>query len=561
MNAARLNIMLFSHICSSTHITGAEKLLLFFATELKGNHQCTLVVPNEGLLSTEARARGIPTLVVSYPNFYELYAPGPYFQDALDGFLQDGKSSLESVMKLLLEHRPDVVISNTCVNLMPVWAARVLGIPVGWMITEQIQSNRYTGHSIAMIAGNADWIIGISDATMQPFRGNGAEGKIRIMYPSWNESELEREGWPAYRSLKRQEIGWNDKAQVVGYVTSDIYPNKGLEHFIQMAIQLAPLHPEVCYLVAGKVTDEVYYNKCQEQIRSAGLASRFYIHPFEMQIQKLYPAIDLLVISSLIEEGFGMTALEGLIFGKAVVSYSAGGLNEILHLTGNSSFLVEKGNVQELAKVTSSLLVKGDELRAWGERNSTVVENAFGIGSYRNRVSEWLNQAAQALPALGPAPLPREALLRRPPLMARGSGPAVYLLERGYRYMFSDEAAFRRRGGAFERVLTLEQGHLVTLPSGPELDGLPVQPAVTSRRKRRRVKGKRKMKRWGRKNMQLKAHRKKGKGLLKARRVRLRRAARKAGAKRRSGRSTIRRKVRKAGRTRRSGRLGKKRKA
>lgn len=507
MSAARLKMMLFSHICSGTHITGAEKLLLFFANELKASHECLLVVPNEGLLSAEARAREIPTLVIPYPNFYEMYAPGPYFPQAMEAFIHDSRDALGGILGVLLEHRPDLIVSNTCVNLLPAWAAKALGIPVSWMITEQIQPTRQMSMAAAAISGCADWIIGISDASMQPFRGGGAESKIRILYPSWNEAELERDMWPYYRNEKRSEIGWDESLRVIGYVSSDIYPNKGLEHFIQMALQLAPVYPDTRFMVAGKPTDAVYYDKCLQMIRTAGLSTRFYIHPFEVQIQRLYPSMDLVVIPSLIEEGFGMTALEGLAFGKSVVTYSSGGLNEIMHLTGNSSFLVEKGSVRGLVQVVGSLLAGGDYIRGWGERNRTAAQDAFGIDSYRQRVNEWLQQADATRHLFGPAPLPQEALQRRPAVLVKGSAPAVYMLERGYKYLFPNEAVFRHWGGAFEQVCSLHDAHIAALPAGGELHAGHTAPVRVRRgkalRRRRRVS------RWGKGKRALAAARRK----------------------------------------------------
>lgn len=555
MTAIRLNIMLFSHICSGTHITGAEKLLLFFATELRVSHNCTLVVPNEGLLAEEARARGISTRVVSYPNFYEVYAPGPYFHQALEGFIRDNRAAVQSLLALMLEQRPDLAIVNTCVNLMPAWISRSLGIPVGWMMTEQIQSNRYTSYSTEVIHAYSDWIIGISHASLQPFRGTPGEGKIRILYPSWNDHELERELWPVYRAGKRTEIGWNDSHRIIGYVSSDIYPNKGLEHFIQMAIELGAAYPDLRFMVAGKMTDVGYYAKCLELIRLSGLLGRFYFQSFEMQVQQIYPAMDILVIPSLIEEGFGMTALEGLIFGKMVVTYSSGGLGEIMTLTDNGSYLVEKGNILGLTATVGSILAKGDVIQSWGARNSLAVEKAFGIGSYRQRLGDWLQEAAVRLPGLGPRPLPQEALQQKPPLLLKGSAPAVYLLEYGCRYLFPKEAVFRARGLRFDEVLTLDDGYLGRIPVAGVLgSGQSPHRGRTARRSgskaksgSRRAKGRRRtLKAWRGRGQRLLARRKRTIGA-----GRKRRSSPTSGRKGRGGAAAGRRTSRTSGTTRR----------
>ena len=558
MTAIRLNIMLFSHICSDTHITGAEKLLLFFATELRGSHDCSLVVPSEGLLAAEARARGISTIVISYPNFYEVYAPGPYFRQELEGFIRDNGDAVQSLLTLMLERRPDLAIVNTCVNLMPAWISRSLGIPVGWMMTEQIQSNRYTSYSTEIINAYSDWIIGISHASLQPFRGTPGEGKIRILYPSWNDHELERGQWSVYRSGKREEIGWNDSHRVIGYVSSDIYPNKGLEHFIQMAIDLGATYPDLRFMVAGKMTDVGYYAKCLEQIRLSGLLGRFYFQSFEMQVQQIYPAMDILVIPSLIEEGFGMTALEGLIFGKMVVTYNSGGLGEIMMLTGNGSYLVEKGNIRGLVDTVGSLLVKGAFIQSWGTRNSIAVERAFGIDSYRLRLGDWLQEAAGTLPALGPRPLPQEALLQKPALLLKGSAPAVYLLEYGCRYLFSEESVFRAKGFRFDEVLTLDDGYLGRIPMGGILgtdQSLPGRRAARRGGRKakagsRRTRGRRRtLKAWKGKGQRLLA-RKKRSAPPKGKRISPKAARRKGRSIAASGRSAghaKRRKIKKSG--------------
>lgn len=546
MTAIRLNIMLFSHICSGTHITGAEKLLLFFATELRSSHGCTLVVPSEGLLAEEARARGISTVVVPYPNFYEVYAPGPYFRQALEGFIRDNGNAVQSLLSLMLERRPDLAIVNTCVNLMPAWISRSLGIPVGWMMTEQIQSNRYTSYATEIINAYSDWIIGISHASLQPFRGTPGEGKIRILYPSWNEPELERGMWPVYRSGKRAEIGWNDSHRVIGYVSSDIYPNKGLEHFIQMAIDLGVAYPDLRFMVAGKMTDVGYYAKCLEQIRLSGLLGRFYFQAFEMQVQQIYPAMDILVIPSLIEEGFGMTALEGLIFGKMVVTYSSGGLGEIMTLTGNDSYLVEKGDIRGLIRTVGSLLEKGDFVQSWGTRNSIAVEKAFGIDSYRLRLGDWLQEMANTLPSLGPRPLPQEALLQKPALLLKGVAPAVYLVEYGCRYLFAEESVFRSRGFRFDEVLPLDDGYLGRIPMGGVLGaGQPSKPGHAPHRRTRRAKAgsrrlrghRRTLKAWKGKGHRLQA-RKKRSVLPKGKRITTKTGGRKRKVAGASGRNT-----------------------
>ncbi|MNP84924.1 hypothetical protein D3C76_1844470 [compost metagenome] len=69
----------------------------------------------------------------------------------------------------MLRHaRPDVVLVNTCVNVMPAMAAQELNIPVIWKITEVINQNAHTPVSVSIIERYSQWVIGISQAVMRP---------------------------------------------------------------------------------------------------------------------------------------------------------------------------------------------------------------------------------------------------------------------------------------------------------------------------------------------------------------------------------------------------------
>ncbi|MCY9668269.1 hypothetical protein M5X11_25665 [Paenibacillus alginolyticus] len=72
----------------------------------------------------------------------------------------------QNILDLLLIHEPDVVITNTCVNILPAVAAKKLGIPVIWIIAETIQLNESTVLTVGLVDQYSDWIVGISHATL-----------------------------------------------------------------------------------------------------------------------------------------------------------------------------------------------------------------------------------------------------------------------------------------------------------------------------------------------------------------------------------------------------------
>ncbi|SEC69090.1 glycosyltransferase family 4 protein [Paenibacillus sp. GP183] len=480
-----MKLLLFSHLCSQSHITGAEKLLLFMVQELRSDHECVMVVPNEGVLSKEASLRGIRVIVMYYPLLLSTYQPGPWLFGDLQRLLQE--DAYRTLASLLLAEEPDAVLANTCVNALPAAAAKTLGIPVAWMITETMMENEYIHLSVDLIDRYSDWIIGISRSTLRFFQHEKLGPKLCTLFPSWRMDELNTATWPSHRINKRTEWGVGEQEQVVGYVSSDIYPNKGLEHFIQMSLAIGNAMEHVHFFIIGKPTDLGYYGYCLQLIEQSGFASRFHISPFEQHIEGFYPALDVAVIPSLLNEGFGMTALEGMVFAKPVVAYRSGGLEEILTMTGNAAFLAEKGNTNELISKVHRLLENPQLRKEVGERNGEEAQRVFGIVPYRARLKEWFlaMKTHQKAPASVLQTMNSTELHDPSSLLICGQGPTVYLLHSGVRYPIPSESRFKALGYSFDRVFTLPDDKLDHFDQGQPIAGLEEHAKVSKKHKRR----------------------------------------------------------------------------
>ncbi|MEK8131261.1 glycosyltransferase family 4 protein [Paenibacillus filicis] len=559
-----MKIMLFSHIGGSRIITGAEKYLLLLTRELGRYADCTLVVPEEGLLSGAAKAAGIRTVIHEVPVVWQMFNPGPGLVRDVEAKLNQGEH--KGIINLLHMHQPDLVIVNTCLNALPAVAAKTLGLPVGWFATEKITENDWTGLTVGFMNRYSDWIIGISETTLRPIRTHLAESgaKVHLLPPTWLLEELCPGNWPEHREVRRLELGIRTQQQLIGYISSSLHEEKGLEHFVTMAVEVALRHPHSRFLIVGNVTDKAYFDRCSQQIKASGCGNRFHWKGFDPRIDTLFPALDILVVPSLIDEGFGLTAAEGLLFGISVVAYRAGGLEEIMLTIGNDSGLVEKGDAAGLAVRVLALLDSGaaglEERRA---ANRASIEAAYGIEAYRQRlkllvtqfqggVQQWRDRLhAQPIRFLDPRflvkgehssavfllehgekrPFASEETLRfyrygwgdvrqvpdallatiltgaeirhKPPsvanrpfaMLAKGSGPAVYLLSHQRRQVFASALAMRQRGYSPDRVVQLPDEELLQLPLGEPLRACPAGRGKRVQRTRRARKGRRLLRR------------------------------------------------------------------
>ncbi|QSF44216.1 glycosyltransferase [Paenibacillus tianjinensis] len=382
--ADKATIVLFSHVSNTRSITGAEKLLLFFARELSSYFNCILVAPQDGKLTRKARSSGLSVQVIPIPLVYGMYTPYAGLEADIRK-LQESREYHE-LTDWLAALRPAFIISSTCVHALPAMAAKSLGIPVVWKISETITDNDYTGISVELIHRNSDEILAISHTAAACFPEDIREGKVTQIPPSWNDQEMMVEAWSTLRSERRRELRVAPGEPLIGYISSFINKEKGLEHFVKMAVLVSAQHPDAKFLVIGTPGDKSYYERCVRKVKLEGLTSRFKFYGYEESLPSAYCAMDLLVVPSLIREGFGMTALEGMAFGKPVVAYDSGGLYEVLHAAGCGGLLAPAADIGALAERVNSLLAEPHLAAAIGSQARERIDAVYGPAAYRTRL-------------------------------------------------------------------------------------------------------------------------------------------------------------------------------
>ncbi|GAA0133331.1 hypothetical protein YSY43_01710 [Paenibacillus sp. YSY-4.3] len=440
-------LLLFSHICNKRNITGAEKLLLFLATRLSPYFQCVIVVPKEGLLSRLARRHGIRTIVQNIPLLYGMCLPHEGLAQQIEDSLKE--AAFKETSRLLSKERPDYVLVNTSVHVIPAMAAKSMGIPVIWHITEVIASNGYTEASTQIIDRYSDWIICISESAAFPLRGCSA-GKLNILYPSWSWSDFSPHKWPQLREQQRHKWKVGSDNRLIGYISSYLTAEKGADHFIEAALILAGQYQQSSFVVIGAEINGPYYLRLQQRVAESPYAERFVFIDYVSDIEAAFSAMDIVIVPSLREEGFGLTAMEAMILGKPVIAYASGGLEEILRLTGNQPFLVSAGDYSELSAKVSRLLEEPGLIESVGSNNRIQIEACFGPEAYEANLQAVLSHMngltpnGAGLPALRPVP-------KSEPRARRGAKKAR-VLPSAHRRLKSLKRLKRRRNGSRARM-------------------------------------------------------------------------------------------------------------
>ncbi|MDD5627222.1 MAG: glycosyltransferase family 4 protein [Patescibacteria group bacterium] len=140
--------------------------------------------------------------------------------------------------------------------------------------------------------------------------------------------------------------------------------HKGVE-FLLKALSKIALKADFQCILAGTGPLFEKYKKMAKYLRIEDKVNFLGAIPYRL-MPDLYRKADLVVMPSLWPEPFGRTALEGMAYGKAVVSTRHGAPQEFIQ-NNETGILIEPGNVLELAERIIFLLQNPDERRRIGE--------------------------------------------------------------------------------------------------------------------------------------------------------------------------------------------------
>jgi glycosyltransferase involved in cell wall biosynthesis len=111
---------------------------------------------------------------------------------------------------------------------------------------------------------------------------------------------------------------------------------------------------------------------------------------FVKNIKSFNQSIDIFLLTSL-WEGFGYVIVEAMAEEKPVIAFDIRSSAEIID-QGKTGFLVEKGNVEDLAEKVN-ILAKNEKLRkTFGKNGRRKVEKVFTLNQALKKVEELLEE-------------------------------------------------------------------------------------------------------------------------------------------------------------------------
>jgi mannosyltransferase len=169
-----------------------------------------------------------------------------------------------------------------------------------------------------------------------------------------------------------------------------IRAQKGSDVFVDAMCRLLPRYPDFTAVMVGAITPEQlgFANDLKKRIEAAGLQSRIVITgELEVEeVQRWYRRLTIYAFTSR-NEGFGLTLIEAMSAGSALVASRAGAA-ELVVEDGVTGVLTPPGDADALVVALEPLLRDPDSARAMGERARARVLEKFSLDAEANAIAE-----------------------------------------------------------------------------------------------------------------------------------------------------------------------------
>lgn len=362
----------------SDELYGADRVLLDVLDAIQGLVEPIVVLPSDsspGPLSAVLRRRGIAVERLPFPVLRRRYL-SPI------GLLRLGVAAaigIVSLSRAARRHRVHVIHANTSVVLFTPILAGLMRVPWVWHLHEIVERPRWLARTIGWLSRRRRArVIAVSRAVAGNLERCGGIAATVIHNPA-----------PPRQSMSPIE-GESRTVLMVGRVNG----LKGHEEFTLAARRLHAAGVVAQFrMIGGAVPGrEEPYERLAHEIRSLdpdGSWIAFAGHSADVAGEMLRAT--LVVIPSIVAEGFNITALEAMALGRPVVATAVGGLPEVV-VNEETGLVVQPGDIDALARGIRRVVEDPSLARRLGEAGRQRAFAVFGRDAFQESWREVYRQ-------------------------------------------------------------------------------------------------------------------------------------------------------------------------
>jgi glycosyltransferase involved in cell wall biosynthesis len=392
-----------AHIITRLILGGAQENTLYTVIGQQRDYDVTLFIGvddgTEGSLRDRAAAANVRLVVVP-----SLVRPIQPFTDL---------RALFALARLLRKGRFDIVHTHSSkAGILGRIAARIAGVPVVVHTLHSLVFHEYQAawkNSLYIwlkrrCAPITDLLISVNEQTTRGALEAGI-GRPEQYLTIYSGIELDR-----FLSVRdrldsaaaKRRVGIPPDAPVVGKVAR-LFPLKGHDQFLAVAVEVARLNPAAWFLLVG---DGPLRHDLEQKVETLGLRGRTVftgrVPPDE--VPECLQAMDVVVHTSL-REGIARVLPQAAAVGKPVVTFRLDGAPEVVK-DGVSGYLVPALDTATLARRVAELLTDADRRESMGEAGRIFAERNFSVDHMVERINEQYARllAARACPRIADVP-------------------------------------------------------------------------------------------------------------------------------------------------------------
>jgi glycosyltransferase involved in cell wall biosynthesis len=282
--------------------------------------------------------------------------------------------------------------TNGLLNLQPVLAARLYGIPIVWHINDTIHYVPLAiRRSLAMLARIISTSIICTSSNVANYafgRKWEAIKKIHVLGVPISINKFSKVSDAAIYSIK-QKIGFGLNNQIIIGSINNINRNKNIIIQIDILYKLISLGMDAQLVIVGSIleTQIEYYKKINEKIDNLGLKEKVFFAGFQNDVNIFLRSFDVFILTSLSESG-PMVIIESLFTGTPVVANNVGFVHELPNELGITSIDLSTNEVM-IYKFCESIKKSIAEKSHIDVRyNEKYIQEKFGLENISKKVFE-----------------------------------------------------------------------------------------------------------------------------------------------------------------------------
>lgn len=329
-----MNVLYFTNTMS---MYGANNSLIDMIEKLKehGINICVAIM-EKGSIKEELRKLGIKTYIIPYKTCAAAHGAVSYSQKVKN--LRNNIRCMPRIKEIIMRNHVDLIHSNASNIDIGAMAALRYGIPHIWHIRELLYDDYRVEYNFPMISKfllhKADKIIAISYCVQE--RRKLGKNSV-VLYNGFNIDK--------YKISKEFLFSTNElHILYCGLISKQ----KGIMDIVK-AIKLLVKkgHKEVKLSITGG--ENPYWLKVKEYIENNRLSPYIQFYGFQSDLKFYRRWADIGVVSSRCE-ALGRVTIENMLGEVLVIGTKSGATKELIQ-DGNTGFLYEPGNIEQLAKI------------------------------------------------------------------------------------------------------------------------------------------------------------------------------------------------------------------